>query len=103
MNRISRIVGPLLLLLCAGIVTNQFLIRPAVGIAANGDIPKTSGPVALGPATGTWPSRMFVGFFYTYAHRPDFRYNSPFSTAELVSSELLLVKLARALQKILQP
>jgi len=86
------------MLLSAALLTRQVLIRPAVGIANNGDFPKMAGPLALGPETQTWGYHRFYGFIYTYVRANRNRYNPGFW-----SSEFLLVKLARGIQRILRP
>ncbi|MBZ5576131.1 MAG: hypothetical protein LAP40_06180 [Acidobacteriia bacterium] len=96
MKGIHRIAGPLLLLLCAGLLIAEVLVRPAVGIANNGDFPKMAGPLALGPETGTWESHQFNDFVYTYVRADRYRYYGGFW-----SSEYLLLKVARGLQRIL--
>ena len=84
-----------LVLLYAGLLIGQVLVRPAVGIADNGDFPKMAGPFALGPAGHDWASNRFKGFFYSYSWAERNRY-----TPGIWSSELLMVKLARPAARI---
>jgi hypothetical protein len=96
-----RLTAPLLITLCATLLILQFFVRPAVGIAGNGDFGKMAGPLALGPEEGNWVSTRFDGFRYKYIQADRYRYNDGWS-AQFISSELLVVKLARGLQRIVQ-
>ncbi len=44
--------GPLLIALCGACIAFQVLVRPAVGIANNGDFPKMAEPLGIGPEIG---------------------------------------------------
>jgi hypothetical protein len=103
-NKLARYAGIALLLVCAGCLIAQVLIRPAVGIANNGDFPKMAGPLGLGPELGTWESYPHGGeFVYRFVHADRFRYNDGYWRADFLSSEFFLVKAARGVQRIFQP
>jgi hypothetical protein len=96
--------GPLLLALCAVILSGQVLVRPAVGLSNNGDFPKMAGPLGLGPEDGNWQSHeQYHGFFYRYVRADRYNYDRKFLTTEFLSSEYFFVKLARGLQKVFRP
>jgi len=101
---VSRFSGPLLLALTAALLIAQVLVRPAVGIANNGDFVKMAGPFGLGPEDQTWNSHKQYGeFVYRYVRADRYIYNRGFRTAEFWSSEFFFVKLARGLQRIFRP
>lgn len=103
--RVQRWSGPLLIALFAICLILQVLVRPAVGLSNNGgDFPKMAGVFGLGPEVGTWESHKQYGeFLYHYVRADRFNYNRDFHTAEFVSSEYLLIKLARGMQRFFQP
>ncbi|HEY3824760.1 MAG TPA: hypothetical protein VGL82_09385 [Bryobacteraceae bacterium] len=102
--RIDRYSGPLLIALAALFLIAQVLVRPAVGIANNGDFPKMAGPLGLGPAQGTWESHKQYGeFVYQYERADRYFYNRDFRTAPFWSSEFFFVKIARGLQRLFHP
>src|SRR5438067_13260927 len=104
MNRLDRASGPLLIVVSAILLVTQVLVRPAVGLANNGDFPKMAGSLGLGPEEGTWEShRQYQEFFYRFIRDDKYLYNAGFRSAEFLSSEFLFVKLARGLQRIFQP
>jgi hypothetical protein len=104
MHWIGRSSGPLLLAFAATFLIAQVLVRPAVGIANNGDFPKMAGPFGLGPEDRDWNSHKQYGeFVYRYVRADRYIYNRGFKTAEFWSSEFFFVKLARGLQRIFQP
>lgn len=104
MARIRSWAAPLLLALCAIFICLQVFVRPAVGIANNGDFPKMAGPFGLGPAEGTWESHVQYGeFVYRYLRTNPYIYNRGFRAAEFISSEYFLVKIARGVQRIFRP
>src|SRR5689334_7154413 len=99
-----RYSGPLLLLICALCLVIQVLVRPAVGIANNGDFPKMAGPLSLGPEDGDWLTHKQYGeFVYRYLKADRYSYNEKFREAEFLSSEFFFVKLARRLHLIFHP
>ena len=99
-----RWAGAVLVSLCAICLTVQVLVRPAVGMADNGDFAKMAGPLALGPQDPEEAETLFAAAFtYRYIKDDRYLYNSPFKDAAFLSSEFFLVKLARAAQKIVQP
>jgi len=101
---IPRSIGPLLLILFTTCLMVQVLVRPAVGIANNGDFVKMAGAFGLGPEDGTWASHSQYGeFVYRYTRANHYNYNLDFRTAQFVSSEFFLVKLGRGLQRICRP
>jgi hypothetical protein len=104
MARIRSWAGPLLLAVCAICVCLQVFVRPAVGIANNGDFPKMAGAFVLGPAEGDWDSHVQYGeFVYRYIRSNRYSYNYRFRTAEFLSSEFFLIDLASQLQRHLRP
>ncbi|MGH9666704.1 MAG: hypothetical protein ACRD9L_19950, partial [Bryobacteraceae bacterium] len=104
MTLLQRCTGPLLLAIFAGCLIAQVLVRPAVGIANNGDFPKMAGPLALGPEEGGWEAHpQYSQFLYCFVRNDRFEWEHDFRTAEFLSSEFFLVKLARGLQRIVQP
>jgi hypothetical protein len=103
-SRLQSGAALLLLAFCAIFLCLQVLVRPAVGIANNGDFPKMAGPFGLGPAEGTWQSHIQYGeFVYRYKRADVYVYNRGLRTADFISSEYFLVKIARGLQRILRP
>jgi len=104
MHRIYAWAGPLLLVLCAACLTKQVLIRPAVGIANNGDFAKLAGPFGLGPEEGTWESHVPYGeFVYRYIRALRFEYDRDFSNAQFFGFEYFFLKISRGLQRIFRP
>ncbi|HEY1239593.1 MAG TPA: hypothetical protein VGF16_03505 [Bryobacteraceae bacterium] len=105
MSLIRRGAGPALLALCALCLILQVLVRPAVGLSNNGgDFPKMAGAFGLGPEVGSWETHKQYGeFVYHYLRADRFVYNRDFHTAEFVSSEYFLIKLARGLQRLFHP
>jgi hypothetical protein len=100
----GRWVGPALLSVFAACVVSQVIVRPAVGIANNGDFPKMAGPFALGPEDGDWDAHaQYSEFLYRFIRDDRYEWESDFRTAEFLSSEYFFVKLARELQRIIQP
>jgi len=102
---IQRYTGPLLIAVCGTCLISQVLVRPAVGISNNGgDFPKMAGAFGLAPEFGAWAAHKQYGeFVYRYLRADRFDYNRDFRTAEFVSSEYFLIKLARGLQRLFQP
>lgn len=104
MNLPERCAGPLLLAIAAACLIAQVFVRPAVGIANNGDFPKMADPLGLGPEDGGWEShRQYSEFIYRFVRDDRFNWERDFRTAEFLSSEFFFVKLARGLQRIVQP
>jgi hypothetical protein len=103
-NQIARYAGIALLLFCAGLLIAQVLVRPAVGMADNGDFPKMAGPLGLGPEEGSWESHPHGGeFVYRYVRADHYFYGNGFRKADFLSSEFFLVKAARGLQRVFHP
>lgn len=102
---LQRWSGPLLIALFAICLILQVLVRPAVGLSNNtGDFPKMSETVGLGPEIGDWESHKQYGeFIYRYIRADRYYHNTNFRTAEFISSDYFLVKIARGLQKFFQP
>lgn len=101
---IQRYGAPLLIILCGLCLAVQVLIRPAVGIANNGDFPKMAGPFRLGPEDGSWQSHEQYGeFVYRYFRADRYEYDRRFRTAGFLSSEYFFVAAARGLQRISHP
>ena len=68
-------------------------MRPAVGLANNGDFSKMAGPFGLGPEDGSWETREeFAEFIYRFTKADRFNYNGRFATAEFLSSEFFSLK-----------
>jgi hypothetical protein len=100
----SRYSGPFLIVLCAAFLIAQVLARPAVGLANNGDFSKMAGPFRLGPEDGSWETREeFAEFIYRFTRADRFSYNREFATAEFLSSEFFLIKVAGGLQRLFYP
>ena len=94
----------LLIAIAALCLITQVLMRPAVGIANNNDFAKMSEPLRLGPEDGDWLTHtQYGGFLYHYVRDNRYEYNRGFRTAQFLSSEFFFVKLARGLQRIVQP
>ena len=70
-HAIGRSSGPLLLGLTATFVIAQVLVRPAVGIANNGDFSKMAGTLGLGPEDGDWLSHQHYGEINSRSERAD--------------------------------
>src|SRR5665213_3774354 len=101
---LSRYSGPFLIALCAAFLIAQVLVRPAVGLANNGDFSKMAGPFGLGTEDGSWETREeFAEFIYRFTKADRFNYNGRFATAEFLSSEFFLMKAARGLQRLFHP
>ena len=103
MELCKRLAGPLLLTVCATLIFVQIMLRPAVGLANNGDFPKMAGSLGLGPDDGGWAAHRWSGLVYRYVHDPKFFYKRDFRHAEYLSSEFFLIKLARGLQRTFRP
>ena len=79
-------------------------MRPAVGLADNGDFPKMAGPFGLGPEDGSWETRdQFGEFIFRFTKADRYNYAREFKRAEFLSSEFFFVKVARGLQRIVRP
>src|SRR5215467_6044892 len=78
-----------MLAICATILSAQLLIPPFIGLADNGDFPKITGRLSLGPSDG---SPKFTYFVTDYVRAPQYYWKS-----ETLSTELPLAWLATRL------
>ena len=74
----------LLLALCAGLLSLQLFVPPFIGLSNNGDFPKVTGLLSLGPKDNGWVDNFFY-FTSEYVYDPSYYWNSG-----LYSSEQLL-------------
>ncbi|HEV3118792.1 MAG TPA: hypothetical protein VGY58_17205, partial [Gemmataceae bacterium] len=82
---------PALLAICAAILTAQLFASPFIGLADNGDFPKITGRLSLGPRDGP---ENFIYFVADYVRSPRYYWKS-----ETLSTELPLAWLATKLGK----
>jgi hypothetical protein len=80
---------PALLAICAAILTAQLFASPFIGLADNGDFPKITGRLSLGPRDGP---ENFIYFVADYVRAPRYYWKS-----ETLSTELPLAWLATKL------
>jgi hypothetical protein len=83
-----RVVAALALLLAAAILSFQLLMPPFIGLASNGDFPKVTGRLSLGPV-GNWDS--FQYFTADYVRDPRYRWDSDVLSSELIPASIALM------------
>jgi len=82
---------PALLAICAAILTVQLFVPPFIGLADNGDFPKITGRLSLGPKYG---GENFIHFVSDYVREPRYYWKS-----ETLSTELPLAWIATRLSR----
>jgi hypothetical protein len=82
---------PALLAICAVILSVQLFVPPFIGLADNGDFPKITGRLSLGPRYG---GQNFIHFVSDYLRSPRFYWKS-----ETLSTELPLAWIATCLSR----
>ncbi len=83
---------PALLAICAVILSVQLFIPPFIGLADNGDFPKITGRLSLGPKSA---GENFIHFVSDYLRSPHYYWKS-----ETLSTELPLAWLATRLSGV---
>jgi hypothetical protein len=87
----SRTLETLLLAICAAILSLQLFTPPFIGLANNGDFPKITGPLSLGPK---YEGQNFIHFVSDYIRTPRYYWKS-----ETLSTELPLAWIATRLSR----
>jgi hypothetical protein len=82
---------PALLAICAAILTVQLFVPPFIGLADNGDFPKITGRLSLGPKYG---GENFIHFVSDYVREPRYYWKS-----ETLSTEQPLAWIATRLSR----
>ena len=70
----------LLLAICAAILSVQLFIPPFIGLANNGDFPKVTGHLSLGPKID---GENFIHFLSDYVHSSHYYWNSEIGRAHV--------------------